>query len=109
MPNKYQETIAEITRARKRIKTAHKTLDKSEAVLGKSVKLLLEGPSYRRSAIPAVKLEEIAQAKEQIKGARKTLRHSETVLNLSAVLLRQSGVRPYRKRKNLPKKTVAIN
>lgn len=42
MSNKYQSAIAEIKRAQKRIKTAKKTLDKSDAVLTKSARLLKE-------------------------------------------------------------------
>lgn len=55
MPNKFQTTIAEIVRARKRIKTARKTLDKSDAVLNKASKLLkAKGVRpYRRREVPS--------------------------------------------------------
>lgn len=43
-------------------------------------------------------ISEIARARKRIKTARKTLDKSDAVLNKSSKLLRQKGVRPYRKR-----------
>jgi len=55
MPNEYQLAIAEIRRAQKRIITAKKTLDKSDAVLTKSALLLKEKgirPYHKKNALP---------------------------------------------------------
>lgn len=108
MTNRFQDTISEIRRTQKRLKTAQKTIEKSDAVLAKSVKLLNDGPSYRHAPIPAPQLVALEQAREQVKQARKILRHNESVLNMSAILLKQTGIRPYRKRKP-NQKAVAIH
>lgn len=105
MTNRSQETISEIRRKQKRLKTTQKTIDQIDAVLAKSTKILVDGPSYQRSAVPSQDIVEGIKARQALKKARKELRQTDMVLNKYAQLLRQRGVRPYRKRQ----KVVAIH
>lgn len=106
MVNRSQETISEIRRKQKRLQTAKKTFDQVEALLAKSTKILVDGPSYQRSPIPADKIARNVRVRLALKKAkRELLREVNATLNEDAMLLRQRGVRPYRKRQ----KVLAIN
>lgn len=106
MANRSQETISEIRRKQKRLQTAKKTFEQVEALLAKSTKILMDGPSYQRSPIPADKIARNTRVRMALKKAKKELiKEVNATLDEDAMLLRQRGVRPYRKRQ----KTIAIH
>jgi len=100
--NTFQDTIIELERARKRFQMSRKTIDKSAAALLKTTKMLDgQRPTYNgHRKISKAELERIRYlAQLRSREVKQVFNEFENALRLQAQRLRETGVRPYKKKR----------